>query len=211
MVIATKSPLTGGYGGSNIGSRASVHLKKAGYDVLVIEGCSQYPCYLSIEDDKVQILEAKDLWGKDTFSCQDLLEEKHGKNTGIMIIGPAGENGVRFANVMSQKGRAAGRVGIGAVMGSKSLKAIVLTGSKEIPVFDEKKLKALGKDAWAPIRGIGPCRSKEWRFQPIPARACLEWHWPTVHHPSAPITKMPACRPGKSEIDHLIIKRRCRK
>jgi aldehyde:ferredoxin oxidoreductase len=152
MVIATKSPLTGGYGDSNIGSRASVHLKRAGYDVLIIEGCSEHPCYLSIEDDKVQILEAKDLWGKDTFSCQDILEERHGNNSGILLIGPAGENGVRFANVMSQKGRAAGRVGIGAVMGSKNLKAIVLKGSNEIPIFDEKKLKALGKDAWADIK-----------------------------------------------------------
>jgi aldehyde:ferredoxin oxidoreductase len=152
MVIATKSPLTGGYGDSNIGSRASVQLKKAGYDVLVIEGCSQHPCYLSIEDDKVQILEAKDLWGKDTFKAQDILEQRHGKNTGILLIGPAGENGVRFANLISQKGRAAGRVGIGAVMGSKNLKAIVLKGSKEIPIFDEKRLKALGKDAWADIK-----------------------------------------------------------
>jgi aldehyde:ferredoxin oxidoreductase len=152
MVIATKSPLTGGYGDSNIGSRASVHLKKAGYDVLVIEGCSPHPCYVCIEDDEVQILDAKDLWGKDTFKSQDILEEKHGKNTGILLIGPAGENGVRFANVMSQKGRAAGRVGIGAVMGSKSLKAIVLKGSMEIPIFDEKKLKVLGKKAWADIK-----------------------------------------------------------
>jgi aldehyde:ferredoxin oxidoreductase len=152
MVIATKSPLTGGYGDSNIGSRASVHLKQAGYDVLVIEGCSQHPCYLCIEDDQVQILEAKDLWGQDTFKAQDILEQRHGKNTGILLIGPAGENGVRFANLISQKGRAAGRVGIGAVMGSKNLKAIVLKGSNEIPLFDEKKLKALGKDAWADIK-----------------------------------------------------------
>ena len=152
MVIATKSPLTGGCGDSNIGTRASVHLKKAGYDVLVIEGCSQTPCYLSIEDDKVQILDAKDLWGKDTFKAQDILEERHGKNTGVLLIGPAGENGVRFANLISQKGRAAGRVGIGAVMGSKNLKAMVLKGSKEIPIFDGNKLKALGKDAWADIK-----------------------------------------------------------
>ena len=152
MVIATKSPLTGGYGDSNIGSRASIHLKKAGYDVLVVEGCSEHPCYLFIEDDKVQILDAKDLWGKDTFKVQDILEKRHGKNTGILLIGPAGENGVRFANLISQKGRAAGRVGIGAAMGSKRLKAIVLKGSNEIPIFDKKRLNALGKEAWADIK-----------------------------------------------------------
>lgn len=152
MVIATKSPLTGGYGDSNIGSRASVHLKKAGYDVLVVEGCSEHPCYLLIEDHKVEILDAKDLWGKNTFKVQDILEERHDKNTGILLIGPAGENGVRFANLISQKGRAAGRVGIGAAMGSKHLKAIVLKGSSEIPIFNEKRLKALGKEAWAHIK-----------------------------------------------------------
>jgi len=153
MVIASKSPLTRGYGDSNIGSMAAVHLRRAGYDVLIVEGRSGTPCYIAIQDDEVKILDARDLWGKMTFEAQDLLEAKHGKNIGLLLIGPAGENMVRFANVISQKGRAAGRTGMGAVMGSKNLKAIVLKGTRGIPVFDEEKLKALGKEGYADIKG----------------------------------------------------------
>jgi len=153
MVIASKSPLTGGYGDSNIGSMAAVHLRRAGYDVLIVEGRSENPCYIAIQDDEVKILEAQDLWGKMTFEAQDLLEAKHGKNIGVLLIGPGGENMVRFASVISQKGRAAGRTGMGAVMGSKNLKAIVLKGTGGIPVFDEEKLKALGKEGYADIKG----------------------------------------------------------
>jgi aldehyde:ferredoxin oxidoreductase len=89
MVIASKSPLTGGYGDGNIGTMASVYLKKAGYDVVVVEGKSDKPCYLLIEDEKVKIVDASELWGKNTFEAQDLLEKKHGKNSGILLIGPA--------------------------------------------------------------------------------------------------------------------------
>jgi len=153
MVIASKSPLTGGYGDSNIGSMAAVHLRRAGYDVLIVEGRSETPCYIAIHNDELKILDARDLWGKMTFEAQDLLEAKHGKNIGVLLIGPAGENMVRFANVISQKGRAAGRTGMGAVMGSKNLKAIVLKGTRGIPVFDEEKLKALGKEGYADIKG----------------------------------------------------------
>jgi aldehyde:ferredoxin oxidoreductase len=121
MVIASKSPLTGGYGDGNIGTMAAVHLKKAGYDVVVVEGKSEKPCYLLIEDEKVKIVEAPELWGKNTFETQDLLEKKHGRNSGILLTGPAGENLVGFSTVMSQRGRAGGRAGMGAVMGSKKL------------------------------------------------------------------------------------------
>ena len=112
MVIASKSPLTGGYGDGNIGTMASVHLKKAGYDMVVMEGKSGKPCYVLIEDENVQILDAADLWGKNSFEAQDLLEKKHGKNSGILLIGPAGENQIPIATVMSQKGRAGGRPGM---------------------------------------------------------------------------------------------------
>lgn len=153
MVIASKSPLTGGYGDGNIGTMASVHLKKAGYDGVVIEGKSEKPCYLLIEDENVTITDAMDLWGKDSFVVQDLLEKKHGKNGGILLIGPAGENLIRFATVMSQKGRAGGRPGMGAVMGSKNLKALVIKGTKNISNFDEVKLKELGKKGYEEIKG----------------------------------------------------------
>ena len=152
MVIPSKSPLTGGYGDGNIGTMASLHLRKAGYDVLVVEGKSKEPCYLLIEDDKVTIIRTPALWGKNTFEAQDILEEKHGEHIGILLIGPGGENLVRFATVISQKGRAGGRPGLGAVMGSKNLKAVVVKGSGTIPNHDNNKLKELAKKGYSEIK-----------------------------------------------------------
>jgi len=152
MVIASKSPLTGGYGDGNIGTMASLHLRKAGYDVMIVEGKSEKPSYLLIENESVQVLDASDLWGKNTFEAQDLLEKTHGKNSGILLIGPAGENLVRFSVVMSQKGRAGGRPGLGAVMGSKNLKAVVVKGTGSVPAADEAKLKELGKKGYEEIK-----------------------------------------------------------
>jgi len=153
MVIASKSPLTGGYGDGNIGTMASVYLKKAGYDVVVVEGKSEKPCYLLIEDENVKIIDASDLWGKNTFEAQDILEKKHGRNSGILLIGPGGENLIRFSTVMSQKGRAGGRPGMGAVMGSKNLKALVIKGTGNISNFDDAKLRELGKKGYEEIKG----------------------------------------------------------
>jgi aldehyde:ferredoxin oxidoreductase len=153
MVIASKSPLTGGYGDGNIGTMASVHLKKAGYDVVVVEGKSEKPCYLLIEDENVKVIEASEVWGKDTFEAQDLLEKKHGKNSGILVIGPAGENQIPISTVMSQKGRAGGRPGMGAVMGSKNLKALVIKGTGNVKNFDDGRLKELAKKGYEEIKG----------------------------------------------------------
>jgi aldehyde:ferredoxin oxidoreductase len=155
MVIASKSPLTGGYGDGNIGSMASVHLRKAGYDVLIVEGKSEKSCYLLIEDERVKIVESSELWGKNTFEAQDILEGKHGKGVGILLIGPGGENRVCFANVLSQKGRAAGRPGMGAVMGSKNLKAVVIKGTGTIPNHDDSRLKEIAR------KGYGEIKEKE--------------------------------------------------
>jgi len=155
MVIASKSPLTGGYGDGNIGSMAAVHLRRAGYDVLIVEGRSEIPCYIAIEDEEVRILDARDFWGKLTFDAQDKLQTKHGRNTGVLVIGPAGENMVRFANVISQRGRAGGRPGMGAVMGSKNLKAVVVKGTGTIPVFDGNRLREMGKEGYREIKGKG--------------------------------------------------------
>jgi len=153
MVIASKSPLTGGYGDGNIGTMASVHLRKAGYDVVVIEGKSEKPCILLIEDEKVKIVEFPELWGKDTFEGQDILEKAYGKNSGILLIGPAGENLIPISTVMSQRGRAGGRPGMGAVMGSKRLKAIVIKGTGSLSNFDDPKLKELVKKGYEEIKG----------------------------------------------------------
>jgi aldehyde:ferredoxin oxidoreductase len=152
MVIASKSPLTGGYGDGNIGSMAAVHLRRAGYDVLIVEGRSERPCYIAIHDEKVEILDAREIWGKMTFEAQDSLEAKHGRNVGALLIGPAGENMVGFATVISQRGRAGGRPGMGAVMGSKNLKAVIVKGTGEIPVFDKERLREMGKEGYGEIK-----------------------------------------------------------
>jgi len=153
MVVASKSPLTGGYGDGNIGTMASVHLRKAGYDVMVVEGKSEKPSYLLIENESVQVMDASVLWGKNTFEAQDILEKKHGRNSGILLIGPAGENLIHISVVMSQRGRAGGRPGMGAVMGSKNLKAVVIKGTGSIPNFDNEKVKAFGKKGYDEIKG----------------------------------------------------------
>jgi len=147
LVIAAKSPLTGGYGDGNIGSWASVHLRKAGFDAMVIEGASPKPVYLYVEDDKVSLMPADDLWGLDTFETEDRLRRVHGSNVGMLIIGPAGENLVRFATVVAQRGRSGGRPGMGAVMGSKRLKAIVVRGTRPLPQPADPSLSKIGVEA----------------------------------------------------------------
>lgn len=152
IVVASKSPLTGGYGDGNLGSIAAVELRKAGYDAIVIDGKAEKPCYINIEDDFVEIVNADDLWGLTTFECEKKLKQKHGKNIGVLTIGPAGENLVKYANILSQEGRAGGRPGIGAVMGSKKLKAIAIRGNKDISVANIDDLKKLGADGYTSIK-----------------------------------------------------------
>jgi len=151
IVVAAKSPLTGGYGDGNLGSWAAVHLRKAGYDALVITGAARKPSYVAIVDGNVEIKDAEDYWGLGSFEAERLLREKHGKAVGILTIGPGGENLVRYATVVSQEGRSGGRPGIGAVMGSKKLKAVVVEGQKEIPLADEKKLKEVGAEGYKAV------------------------------------------------------------
>jgi len=152
LVVAAKSPLTGGYGDGNLGSKAAVHLRKAGYDALIIEGKAKRPSYLYVEDEEASLLSAEGLWGKTTFETERELKEVHGKDVGILEIGPAGENLVKYATVISQEGRAGGRPGIGAVMGSKNLKAIVLKGTKEIPLADPEAYRELVTESYSDIK-----------------------------------------------------------
>jgi len=152
MVIAAKSPLTGGYGDGNIGSLASVHMRRAGLDAIIIKGKAKKPTTLVVMDGKVDFIEADHLWGMDTWRAERALREEYGKYAGILTIGPAGERLVKFATVMSQEGRSGGRPGMGAVMGSKNLKAVVVIGTGEPQLFDEKGLKKLGAKAYSDVR-----------------------------------------------------------
>ncbi len=143
LVIASKSPLTGGYGDGNSGSWAAVNIRKAGYDALVIEGKASTPVILHIKNKTCEFLDAGDLWGKSSFAAEEHLKKKYSQLAGIVSIGPGGENLVRFATVVSQKGRAGGRPGMGAVMGSKNLKAIVIEGTIPIPLAYPEEMKRL--------------------------------------------------------------------
>ncbi|MEM4043305.1 MAG: aldehyde ferredoxin oxidoreductase family protein [Sulfolobales archaeon] len=152
MVVASKSPLTHGYGDGNIGTRAAVEMRRLGYDAIVIRGRSQKPVVLYISCGGVEFSDAEDLWGLNTSDTEKRLSEKFGKNVGILSIGPAGENLVRFATVISEFGRSAGRPGMGAVMGSKKIKAIVLKGCRDPEVSDRKELVKIGMDAYNAVK-----------------------------------------------------------
>ena len=143
-VVAAKSPLTGFYGDGNLGTRVSEHLRRAGYDALIIEGKAERPTMLYIEDDKVEFYPADDVWGKGTYATNDWIYGKYGKGVGVLNIGQGGENLNRYAVVRSLEGRAGGRPGIGAVMGSKKLKAVVVKGTRPIPQADPQAMRILG-------------------------------------------------------------------
>ena len=152
LIVAAKSPLTGGYGDGNIGSFVAVQMRKAGYDAIIIEGKAKKPTLLVIQDEAARFLDAKDLWGLDSFIAEKRLRNLYGRTCGVLLIGQGGENLVSFANIVCQEGRAGGRPGIGAVMGSKNLKAVVVVGTGELPAANPKEMKELGSEAYREIQ-----------------------------------------------------------
>ena len=146
-MVITKGPLTGTIASSNSGGFFGAELKFAGYDLLIIEGKADEPVYISVKDSEVKINSAKHLWGKDTYETTDkLLEEFGDKKARVSCIGPAGENLVLISSIINEKGRAAGRTGVGAVMGSKNLKAIVVRGTKRPEVKNKSKFSEVVKE-----------------------------------------------------------------
>lgn len=150
--VITKSPLTGIYAESDCGGRWAEKLKGCGLDGLVITGCSDKPVYLYISESGCEMRDASHLWGKDTFETDELLREKCGGSARTVSIGPAGENLVRFACIIAggEEGRAAGRAGVGTVMGSKRLKAVVADGRLKPDIAEPEKLSAFIKEK-APV------------------------------------------------------------
>ncbi|MHA1770171.1 MAG: aldehyde ferredoxin oxidoreductase family protein [Candidatus Thorarchaeota archaeon] len=141
--FATRSPLTSLWAHSTFGGHLGADLKFAGHDGVLIMGKAKRPSYLLIEDDHVEIRDASHLWGRDTEETWDLLKKETGhERAGIARIGIAGEGLVKYASVIIDHHRAAGRTGIGAVMGAKHLKAIVVHGTnREVPVADPEGLE----------------------------------------------------------------------
>jgi len=143
--VVAKAPLTGAIGASNSGGHFGPELKYAGYDGIIFEGKSEKPVYLYINDDTVELRDASHLWGKNVFETTDMLLEEAGEDARVACIGPGGEKLVLFATVMNDKHRAAGRSGLGAVMGSKNLKAVVVKGSKSMEVARPKEFLEICK------------------------------------------------------------------
>jgi aldehyde:ferredoxin oxidoreductase len=140
----TKAPLTGGYASASMGGHFTAEMRYAGLDSIILEGISPKPVTLFIDNDKVELRDASDLWGKTTFLVEKQFKEKLGEEYQIATIGPGGENLVPYASINHDYGRQAGRGGVGAVMGSKKLKAIVVHGTKSIPVADKEAYRKAG-------------------------------------------------------------------
>lgn len=141
--VLCKSPLTGTWGDANSGGDFGPNLKFAGYDGVFFTGISAKPVYLYIEEGVAELKDAADLWGEDSFETEDILKGVHGEETKVSCIGQSGEGLSLIAAVMNNKGRAAGRSGVGAVMGSKKLKAIAVNGSASIPMANPAAANAL--------------------------------------------------------------------
>ncbi len=143
--VVAKSPQTGIWGQANSGGRWGVDFKKCGYDGIIFEGISPKPVCLVVEDNKAELKDAEHLWGKNVPETTGLLKEELGNKFNVACIGPAGEKQVIYAAIMNDLGRAAGRCGLGAVMGSKNLKAIAVRGSIQTPVSKPEEFKVHSK------------------------------------------------------------------
>jgi aldehyde:ferredoxin oxidoreductase len=133
MAVVTKSPLTGTVTDSHHGGWSGARLKWAGFDGLIFKGKAEKPVYAYAEAGKVELKDASDLWGKGAHETIKILQERHGEDVSVVTIGQAGENLVRFAAWMNENDRASGRGGVGAVGGSKNLKALVIKAAENLP------------------------------------------------------------------------------
>src|SRR5512139_2836225 len=140
----TKAPLTGGYASASMGGLFTAEMKYAGLDTIILEGISPKPVYLFIDNDKIQLQDAASLWGRGAIDVEVELKKKYGEEYQVAAIGPGGENQVLYACINHDFGRQAGRGGVGSVMGSKKVKAIVLHGTKSVTVADPENYRKAG-------------------------------------------------------------------
>lgn len=146
--FTTKSPLTGGYASASMGGLFTAEMKYAGIDSIILEGISPKPVYLFIDDQRVELRDASEHWGKGAIGLEKQFKDQFGEEYQVAAIGPGGENGVLYACINHDYGRQAGRGGVGAVMGIKKLKAIVLHGTGSIPVADLISYHKAGMDLY---------------------------------------------------------------
>jgi aldehyde:ferredoxin oxidoreductase len=158
--VVGKSPLTSTWGDSNSGGYFGPMLKFAGYDGVFITGMAESPVWIFIDRGNAEFRDASHLWGKDTFETEDLIKDEVGDDVRVACIGPGGEKCSLIACVMNDKGRAAGRSGLGAVMGSKRLKAIAVRGELEVPVADIERVKAVRRKF---LRGLKTSLARKYK------------------------------------------------
>ncbi|TEB05019.1 putative oxidoreductase YdhV [Pelotomaculum schinkii] len=146
--VVGKSPLTEIWGEANVGGHWGAEVKKTGYDGFILKGVSDKPVAIYINDNKVQFIDAQDLWGKDVFEASDLMRSKTDEKARIACIGIAGENQIKMASIMMDAPvtRTAGRCGFGALMGYKKVKAVAVKGTKKVELHDKAKLQAFTKE-----------------------------------------------------------------
>jgi len=148
LTILSKSPLTGAWGDTSVGGHIAHEIKRSGYDGILFSGKSPKPVYLLIHEGKAEFCDASHLWGNDTFDTAETIKADVGNNRlRVISIGPAGEAKSLIASIITEReGRAAGRAGLGAVMGSKLLKAVAVKGDKSVPVADSNRIEQLRKN-----------------------------------------------------------------
>ena len=144
--VVTKSPLTGTIADSHSGGSFGAYMKFAGVDFIVIKGRAATPKYLYVNEGKAELRDASEIWGMETHEATDWIVDKTDKKARVSIIGPAGEKLSKISGIINDKHRAAGRNGVGAVMGSKRLKAIAVNGSKRPELADPEKFKEASDD-----------------------------------------------------------------
>jgi len=144
-VVVAKSPLTGTWGDANSGGDFGPYIKFSGYDAIFFTGVSKKPVYLSLHEGKAELRDASSIWGKDTYQTEDMIKAELGKETRVACIGQSGEAQSLISCIINNKGRAAARSGLGAVMGSKKLKAIAAYGTLQVPIADVDEVNRLRK------------------------------------------------------------------
>ena len=159
FTVAAKSPLTGAYGEAEAGGFWGPELKFSGFDAVIINGKAEKPCYLWINDGKVEIRSAEKIWGLETGPAQEMIrDELKEKRARVALIGPAGENLVRYACVVNELKHINGRTGMGAVMGSKNLKAVAVRGTNKMEIHDPEKFRELSRNLTELIGQHGPSK-----------------------------------------------------
>ncbi|MHA1732138.1 MAG: aldehyde ferredoxin oxidoreductase family protein [Promethearchaeota archaeon] len=146
FLVVGKSPLTGGWGDANCGGYFGPAIKRCGVDGIFFTGTAASPKYLLFDGENAELLDAAEYWGRDAIEVEKALKEKHGRGVQVALIGRAGENLSLISGVVNDRGRLAARSGLGAVMGSKKLKAVVLTGKVKVPLRDSELLKKVTKE-----------------------------------------------------------------